>query len=85
MSNTYYKMMETQCLSPQAKASIYDKLLNRKEQRTQPVLRWAVAVACCVLLLIPITAFAAESLLALVSLRSLKGICILEVWGLAMR
>lgn len=73
MSNTYHSLMKKQCLSTQAKACIYDKLLNRKEHRTQPILRWAVAVACCVLLLIPITAFAAESLFGISIVEIVKG------------
>ena len=53
--------MEKQCLSMQAKTSICDALQRKKETQLRPAY-WRVAVAAaCILLLIPVTAYAAKN------------------------
>ena len=61
MNNTYRTFMEKQCLSLQAKASICDALQRKEKERIRPVFWRAAVLAGCILLLIPITAYAAKN------------------------
>ena len=57
MNNTYRKLMVQQCLSDQAKESIYSKL-QKEEVKSQSFLLRVAIVAACIILIVPITAYA---------------------------
>lgn len=73
MRNNYRDLMVQQSLSDQAKQSFYQNLGNReKKNRASFVRKFAVA-AVCVLLLVPITAFAVENIFGVSVVEIVKG------------
>lgn len=73
MNNTYRSFMEKQCLSMQAKTSICDALQSEKETHLRPAYWRAAVVAACILLLIPITAYAAKNFFGVSVVEIIKG------------
>lgn len=62
MSNAYQKLMENQCLSENAKNDFYQNLQKAQKPVWKGDWAKAVAVALCVLILIPAAVFAAENI-----------------------
>lgn len=62
MNHAYRKLMEQQCLSDQAKQTIYCKLHEKEKKNTQPFLFRAAIVAVCILLTVPMTVYAAKTI-----------------------
>lgn len=73
MSNTYRKLMEEQYLSDQAKQAIYSNLQRKEKEKIQPFLLRAAIVAICILLLVPITAYAVKSIFGISVVEIIKG------------
>ena len=73
MNNTYRKMMEEQCLSEQAKQNIYRNLQEKETVKTQPFLLRAAIVAMCILLMVPITAYAVKTIFGMSIVEIIKG------------
>ena len=73
MNNTYRKLMEQQCLSGQAKQAIYSNLQRKEEVKTQPFFLRAAIVAMCILLMIPITAYAVKTIFGISVVEIIKG------------
>lgn len=73
MNNTYRNLMEQQCLSEQAKQAIYGNLQRKEETKTQPFFLRAAIVAACVLLLVPITAYAVKTIFGMSVVEIVKG------------
>lgn len=66
MHEAYTKLMLQQNLSVEADAAFYEKLENTQpKKRMQPTLR-AAAIAACILLLIPVTVLAVESIFGVI-------------------
>lgn len=62
MNNSYRSFMEQQCLSKQAKQAFYYNLQRGGHKNSLRIPIKAAAIAVCVILLIPITVFAAETI-----------------------
>lgn len=73
MNNTYRNLMEEQYLSEQAKQAIYSNLQRKEETKTQPFFLRAAIVAACVLLLVPITAYAVKTIFGMSVVEIIKG------------
>ena len=73
MNNAYSKLMEQQCLSEQAKQSIYSNLQRKEETKTQPFFLRAAIVAACILLMVPITAYAVKTIFGMSVVEIVKG------------
>lgn len=73
MNNTYRKVMEEQYLSEQAKQGIYNNLQRKEEAKTQPFFLRAAIVAMCILLLVPITAYAVKTIFGISVVEIIKG------------
>lgn len=73
MYNTYRKVMEEQHLSEQAKQTIYRNLQRREEAKTQPFFLRAAVVAMCILLMVPITAYAVKTIFGISVVEIIKG------------
>ena len=73
MNNTYRKVMEQQCLSDQARQAIYRKLQRKEEVKTQPFVLRAAIVAACILLMIPVTAYAVKTIFGVSVVEIIKG------------
>ena len=73
MNNTYRKVMEQQYLSDQARQTIYRKLQRKEEVKTQPFVLRAAIVAACILLMIPVTAYAVKTIFGVSVVEIIKG------------
>ncbi len=73
MNNTYRKVMEEQYLSEQAKQAIYSNLQRKEEVKTQPFFLRAAIVAMCILLMVPITAYAVKTIFGISVVEIIKG------------
>lgn len=62
MNNTYRKMMEQQCFSDDVKQAFYEKIQNDQPRKRTPMFVKGIAIAACVCLMVPLTAFAVESI-----------------------
>lgn len=62
MNNTYRKMMEQQCLSDSAQQAFYEKMQSAQPRKRTPVYVKGIAIAACVCLMVPVTAFALENI-----------------------
>ena len=72
MNNTYRKLMVQQCLSDQAKESIYSKL-QKEEVKSQSFLLRVAIVAACIILIVPITAYAVKSIFGISIVEIIEG------------
>ena len=72
MNNTYRKLMMQQCLSDQAKESIYSKL-QKEEVKSQSFLLRVAIVAVCIILIVPITAYAVKSIFGISIVEIIEG------------
>ena len=73
MSNAYRTLMEQQYLSEQADQVFYERLQQAGQKKQKPF-RWkAAVVAACVLLMIPIGVFAAETIFGISVVELVKG------------
>ena len=72
MNNTYRKLMMQQCLSDQAKESIYSKL-QKEEVKSQSFLLRVAIVAACIILIVPITAYAVKSIFGISIVEIIEG------------
>lgn len=61
MNNTYRKLMEQQCLSEQAKQAMIHNLQRNEERSSRPFFLRAAIVTACILLMVPLTAYAVET------------------------
>ena len=73
MNNTYRKVMEQQCLSDQAKQDIFRKLQRKEEVKTQSFFLRAAIVAACILLMVPVTAYAVKTIFGMSVVEIIKG------------
>ena len=73
MNNTYRKMMEEQCISEQAKQVIYRSLQENKTVKTQPIFLKVAIVAMCVLMIVPVTAYAVKTFFGVSVVEIIKG------------
>lgn len=62
MHNNYRDLMVQQSLSDQTRQSFYQNLGNREKKNTASFIRKFAVAAVCVLLIVPITAFAVENI-----------------------
>ena len=62
MNNAYRNFMDQQCLSEQAKQAFYYSLQRAERKKPYRFLLKAVVVAACIILMIPITVFAIETI-----------------------
>lgn len=60
--NSYRKLMEQQCLSEQSVSSFYEKLQSGERQKTHSGFAKIALIAVCFCLLVPISAYAVESI-----------------------
>lgn len=72
MNNTYRKLMMQQCLSDQAKESIYSKL-QKEEVKSQSFLLRVAIVAACIILIVPITTYAVKSIFGISIVEIIEG------------
>lgn len=61
MNNTYRKLMEQQCLSNQAKQAMIHNLQRNEKRSSRPFFLRAAIVTACILLMVPLTAYAVET------------------------
>jgi len=73
MNNTYRKAMEEQHLSQQAKQTIYWNLQRKEETKSQPFFLRAAVMAMCILLIVPITAYAVKTIWGISVVEIIKG------------
>ena len=73
MTNAYRKLMEQQQLSPQAKQDFYRNLQKNETEKTRAFSLRAALVAVCILLMIPITASAVETIFGVSIVQIIKG------------
>ena len=73
MTNRYCEMMQRQSLSQQAKEAICDRLRGNEERKTRPMLVRAAIVAACLAVMIPVTAYAAESIFGVSIVQIIRG------------
>lgn len=81
MNNTYRKVMEEQYLSAQAKQAIYSNLQRKEEAKLQPFYLKAAVVAICILLMVPITAYAVETIFGISIVEIINGNTLTEKLG----
>ena len=62
MNNAYRNFMKQQCLSEQARQAFYDGIQRSAGKRACGPLLKAAVIAACILLMVPITIFAAETI-----------------------
>lgn len=74
MNNPYRKLMEQQHLSDQAKQAFYYNLQHSERKKTHSFILKVVTVAACILLLIPITAYAVEQIFDVSLVEMIKGV-----------
>lgn len=73
MNNTYRKVMEEQYLSEKARQAIYCSLQGKEAVKTQPFFLRAAIVALCILLLVPVTAYAVKTIFGISVVEIIKG------------
>lgn len=73
MNNTYHDLMQQQRMSEQTKQAFCRNLQQGKNKRSHSYLRKFAVAAVCVLLLIPITAFAVENIFGVSIVEIVKG------------
>ena len=62
MNSAYRKMMEQQCVSDGAQQAFYEKVQSVQMRKRKPVFVKAAAIAACICLVIPLTAYAVEAI-----------------------
>lgn len=73
MNNVYRNIMEQQCLSEEAKQAIYRKLQGNERIKTQPFFLKAAIVAVCILLMVPMSAYAVKTIFGISVVEIIKG------------
>lgn len=74
MNNPYRNLMEQQHLSEQAKQAFYYNLQHSKQTKSHTFIPKIAAITACILLLIPITAYAVEQIFGVSLVEMITGI-----------
>ena len=73
MTNTYRKMMQQQSVTDQTRQDFYRNLQNAQSKKAGFYFRKSIIAAICVLLVIPITAYAMETIFGISVVEIVKG------------
>ena len=73
MNDAYRALMDRQCLSEESKQAMINNLLQNQERNSRPFYLTMANVAMCILLMIPITVLAVDSIFGISIVEIIRG------------